>query len=240
MARKAPPEPEEEGAPEWLMTFSDLMSLLLTFFVLLLSFANMDIQKFREMLGSIKDAFGVQVKRPEADYVAFSPSPFENKMKLSKQDKQVLGMVLTVKSLLGTEAKKEPIEINAEDRGVMVRVQSDVLFKRGSAQLLPSAKKVLDSIIKLLKKNDWMVAIRGHTDDTEAKYSKYHSPWDLSIARATTVLRYILKKGKFNPRRFRAEGYGDTLPLVPNISPQNRAKNRRVEFYFYRPTVETY
>ncbi len=235
MARKEPPPKQEEGAPEWLMTFSDLMSLLLTFFVLLLSFANMDIKKFQDMLGSIKDAFGVQVKRKEATYVAFSPSKYESKIKLTKNDKNVLGMVLTLKSLLTDVQKSVPMDISPEENGVLVRIQSDVLFKKGTAKLLPSSKKALDAIIQLLKKNDWMVAIRGHTDDEEAKYSKYHSAWELSTARAAAVLEYILKKGKFNPRRFRAEGYGDTLPIVPNISEKNREKNRRVEFYFYRP-----
>ncbi|GAB6886552.1 flagellar motor protein MotB [Desulfothermus okinawensis JCM 13304] len=237
MARREPPPKQEEGAPEWLMTFSDLMSLLLTFFVLLLSFANMDIQKFKDMLGSIKDAFGVQVKRKEAEYIAFSPSKYESKVKLTKQDKDVLGMVFTVKSMLTDVQKNTPMDISAEDNGVLIRIQSDVIFKKGTAILLPSSKKVLDSIIKLLKKNDWMVAIRGHTDDREAKNTKYSSAWELSTARAAAVLRYILEKGKFNPRRFKAEGYADTLPIVPNISEKNRAKNRRVEFYFYRPTV---
>jgi chemotaxis protein MotB len=238
MARKEPPQPQEEGAPEWLMTFSDLMSLLLTFFVLLLSFANMDIQKFQDMLGSIKEAFGVQVKRKQADYVAFSPSKYESKVKLTKEDKQILGMVFTIKSLLSETSKTVPLDVSTEDEGVLVRVQSDLMFKKGTAILLPSSKKILDSIIKLLKKNDWMVAIRGHTDDREIKSSKYPSAWELSTARAAAVLRYLLEKGKFNPRRFKAEGYADTLPLVPNISEKNRAKNRRVEFYFYRSRVE--
>ncbi len=235
MSRREPPESKEEGAPEWLTTFSDLMSLLLTFFVLLLSFANMDIQKFQDMLGSIQGAFGVQTKRKEAEYVAFSPSKYESKVKLTKEDKQVLGMVLSVKSSMSDLTKTYPMDITTEDNGVLIRIQSDALFKKGTAILLPSSKKVLDSIVKLLKKNDWMVAIRGHTDDREAKNSKYPSGWELSTARAAAVLRYILAKGKFNPRRFRAEGYADTLPIVPNISEKNREKNRRVEFYFYRP-----
>ncbi len=237
MASREPEQKQEEGAPEWLTTFSDLMSLLLTFFVLLLSFANMDIQKFQDMLGSIKDAFGVQVKRPEAPYAAFSPSPYENKVKLTKEDKQVLGMVLIAKSILGKAQKSTPMDITTEQDGVLVRIRSEVLFKKGTAKILPESKKVLDSIIELLKKNDWMVAIRGHTDDIEAKNSKYPSAWELSTARAAAVLKYILEKGGFNPRRFRAEGYADTLPLVPNTNKENRRKNRRVEFYFYRPHV---
>lgn len=234
MASREPEQKQEEGAPEWLMTFSDLMSLLLTFFVLLLSFANMDIQKFQDMLGSIKDAFGVQVKRPEASYVAFSPSQYESKVQLTKEDKQVLGMVLTAKSLLQEAEKTTPMDITSEEDGVLVRIKSDVLFHKGTATILPESKKALDSIIELLKKNNWMVAIRGHTDDTEAKNSKYPSAWELSTARAAAVLKYLLEKGGFNPRRFRAEGYADTLPLVPNTDEENRKKNRRVEFYFYR------
>ncbi len=90
----------------------------------------MDIQKFKDMLGSIKDAFGVQVKRKEAEYIAFSPSKYESKVKLTKQDKDVLGMVFTVKSMLTDVQKNTPMDISAEDNGVLIRIQSDVIFKK--------------------------------------------------------------------------------------------------------------
>lgn len=238
-----PNEPEqkcEEGLPPWLATFADLMSLLLTFFVLLLSFANMDIQKFQDMMGSIKDAFGVQVKRKTADYIAFSPSEYESKVSnLTKEDKLVLGMVMRVKSIL--EADKSAgkfAQVSAEENGVLIRVNSGVMFQPGSATLLPSSYPVLNKVIQILMENNLDLTVRGHTDDRWVKSSIYPSNWELSAARAAAALRYILEHSKVSKVRLSAVGYADTRPLVPNTTEANRAINRRVEFYFHRPRVE--
>ena len=234
---KRPQPPGDEGAPAWMVTFSDLTTLLLTFFVLLLSFANMDIVKFREMLGSIKDAFGVQVKRQEAEYVAFSPSPYEKKSDLTKDEEFVLGMVLRIRSLF--EADKETkglVEIAVVKDKVLLRVRNSIMFKPGSAKLLPQAYPILNKIIKILEENNVDLKVIGHTDDTPVERGPYPSNWELSAARAGAVVRYIITHSKvIKPTRLQAIGLADTRPLVPNINEENRAKNRRVEFYFYRP-----
>ncbi len=229
----------EEGLPGWLATFADLMSLLLTFFVLLLSFSNQDVQKFRDMMGSIKDAFGVQVQRKQADYIAFSPSQFERKdIKIDQDTRMLLGMVLKLKAVLEeNKLLKKNVDVTSDDNGVLIRVSSGVMFKPGSAVLKPEAYPVLNEVIKLLKENNFDVIVRGHTDDTPAG-ANFPSNWELSAARAAAALRYIVEKGGINPSRLKAVGYADTRPLVPNTSPSNRALNRRVEFYFHRPQVE--
>ncbi len=235
-----PEPPSEEGAPEWMVTFSDLTTLLLTFFILLLSFANMDIVKFKEMLGSIKDAFGVQVKRKEAEYAAFSPTPYEKKSILTQKEEFVLGMVLEIKTLFESDKRtKGNVEVEAEKDGVLLRVGNSIMFKPGSAELLPQAYPILNKVIKILEENNVDLKVMGHTDDTPVeKGSLYPSNWELSAARAGAVVRYILSHSKaIKPTRLQAIGLADTRPLVPNISPENRAKNRRVEFYFYRPPV---
>ncbi len=234
-----PEPPAEEGAPEWMVTFSDLTTLLLTFFILLLSFANMDIVKFREMLGSVKDAFGVQVKRKEAEYVAFSPTPYEKKSALTQKEEFVLGMILEIKSLFESDKKtKGNVEVEAERDGVLLRVGNSIMFKPGSAELLPQAYPILDKIVKILEENNVDLKVMGHTDDIPVKGSIYPSNWELSAARAAAVVRYIISHSKaIKPTRLQAIGLADTRPLVPNISPENRAKNRRVEFYFYRPKI---
>jgi len=232
----------EGGLPGWLATFADLMSLLLTFFVLLLSFANMDAQKFKQMLGSIKDAFGVQVERPEADFVAFSPSQYERKeVKLDKDTKQLLSMILQVKALLDENKKlKKEVHVSAENDGVLIRVSSGVMFDPGKATLKPTAYPVLNEVIKILKNNNFDLVVRGHTDDRPIHSKEFPSNWELSAARAAAAVRYLIEKGGINPARLKAVGYADTRPLVPNTSETNRAINRRIEFYFHRPKVATW
>ncbi|HDQ41746.1 MAG TPA: flagellar motor protein MotB [Desulfonatronum sp.] len=227
----------EEGAPSWMVTFADLMSLLLTFFILVLSFANLDVVRFREMLGSIQQAFGVQVKRREADYVAFSPMQFERKdMELNQDKEQILSMVAQLRTILQVdEALKNSSKVEADDQGVVLRVDSRALFERGSAELKPEARQVLDTVSSTLKDYNMNLVIRGHTDNVLFRSAQFPSNWELSAARATAALRYILERGGLSPTRMRAVGYADSRPLVPNNTEENRKKNNRVEFYYHSP-----
>lgn len=225
-----------------MVTFADLMSLLLTFFILVLSFANMDIVRFRDMLGSIQTAFGVQVQRREADYVAFSPSQFERKdMELSKENEEILSMVVQLRTIMeNDETLQKSTGVEADDNGMVLRVDSASMFDRGSATLRPEAESALDAVISILRNYNMNLVIRGHTDDVPVNSAQFPSNWELSAARATAALRYIMEYGGFSPTRMRAVGYADSRPLVPNTSEENRRKNRRVEFYYHSPDAQTW
>ena len=228
--RKKPDEPPvEEGLPIWMATFADMVTLLLCFFVLLLSFANQDITKFRTMMGSIKDAFGIQVERKEAEFAAFSPSKYERKdMELSQENKAVLGMVLQLKSITEELELQKSLKISTDDQGVIMRVRNDFMFDPGSAKLKTGALKVLDSAIKILKNHNFNLVIRGHTNDLPVKSKIYPSNWELSSARAHAVLHYVREKFGTPPERIMAVGCGEYHPIGDNTTEMGRAKNRRV------------
>ncbi len=229
----------EEGLPLWMATFSDLMTLLLCFFVLLLSFANMDIVKFKETVGSLKDAFGVQRKRDDFRQVALAPTQFERKeLELKKEDRQIMEMVVSIKNSLDQNSE-EKIQVSPDDKGVLLRVDSGVLFASGSAKLKPGAEKILKHIVNILKKQNYNVVVRGHTDNIPIRSGVYPSNWELSAARAAATLRYLAGQG-ISTSRMKAVGYADTRPIVPNNTKANRGLNRRVEFYFHRPGVESW
>ncbi|WP_462325510.1 OmpA/MotB family protein [Desulfoplanes sp.] len=241
MPKKQDQETEcEAGAPAWMATFADLMSLLLTFFVLLLSFANMDIQKFQDMMGSVKDAFGVQVKRKQDTYIAFSPSKFERRdMSVNKQSQEVMGLNMAVQSALQKdETLKKNVDLKPDDSGLLMRIGSGVMFEPGSAVLTKEAVPVLARVIKILKDYNFDLIVRGHTDDTIDPSDNYPSNWELSSARAASAVRYLLDKSDVSPFRVKAVGYADTRPLLPNTSEANRRHNRRVEFYFRHPDIK--
>lgn len=241
--KKTDDTPCEEGLPLWLATFADMMSLLLCFFVLLLSFANQDITKFRTLMGSIKDAFGVQVKRDEAEFAAFSPSKFERKdVKLSEDNKMLLGMVLQLKKLVVDDPElKEVSEITQDDQGVIMRVPNNVIFEPGTAQLSPDAVNVFSRVEGFLKEHNFDLVVRGHTDDRfEQGNPALPSNWELSSARSGAVLRYLIEKGGIKPSRLKAVGYSDSQPLVPNNTDENRFLNNRMEFYFHRPVISSW
>jgi len=233
-------QPCEEGAPAWMATFADLMSLLLTFFVLLLSFANMDIQKFQDMMGSVKDAFGVQVKRKQDTYIAFSPSKYERDgIPMSQQNKEVLGLNAAMQSALQEDERlKKNVDLKPEDSGLLMRISSGVMFESGSAVLTREAIPVLDKVITVLRDHNFDLIVRGHTDDIVPTSSTYPSNWELSSARAASAVRYLLEHSSISPFRLKAVGYADTRPLVPNTGEANRKINRRVEFYFKHPDIK--
>ncbi|CCO22656.1 OmpA/MotB family protein [Maridesulfovibrio hydrothermalis] len=229
--------PPEEGLPPWMATFADMVTLLLCFFVLLLSFANTDLDKFKELLGSVKDAFGVKVERREADFMALTPSDVKrDEIKMDSNDKRLLGLVLRIKAMLDQDdATRKSSGVKAEKDGVLVNSSSASLFQPGSSKLRPGASKILDKVISILKDHNYNLVVRGHTDNSEIRSKKYPTNWELSSARAASALRYIVEKGGIAPKRLKAVGYADTQPLVKNNTPENRRKNRRLEFFYHKP-----
>ncbi|WP_319763987.1 OmpA family protein [Maridesulfovibrio sp.] len=234
--------PPEEGLPPWMATFADMVTLLLCFFVLLLSFANNDLEKFKELLGSLKDAFGVNIERQEADYLALTPSDLKRKeVKMDSNDKRLLGLVLRIKALLDEEdATRKSSGVKADQDGVLVSTDSAALFHPGTAKLTPDAYKVLDKVISILKDHNYNLVVRGHTDNKEVHSRKFPTNWELSSARAASALRYIVEKGGIAPKRLKAVGYADTQPLVKNDTPANRRKNRRLEFFYHKPARDSW
>jgi chemotaxis protein MotB len=129
--------------------------------------------------------------------------------------------------------------ISADEVGVQLRINSDVMFKPGTAELTPDAGKALQDVIKVLREYNLYLVVRGHADGEEAR-PPYPSNWELSGARAAAVLRYLVDTGKIKATRMRGVAYADTRPVEPAIDETAKAKNRRVEFHFHRPEVMSY
>lgn len=221
-----------------MATFADMATLLMTFFVLLLSFANMDIVKFRMMAGSVKDAFGTQVENP-GDFEEKSDTAVT--IQLSEEEDRTIDMMQMGERIRRTVEEQEledRTEVKVDDDGVTLTVAGTFVFDGGSAELKPGFKKFLAEIASLIKEHDYPLAIEGHTDNIPINSPLYPSNWELSSCRATAVLRFLIDNYQIPPDRLVAVGYSDTRPLVANDSPENRAKNRRVEFHFKKNTPE--
>ncbi len=221
-----------------MATFADMVTLLLCFFVLLLSFAKQDVNKFRDLMGSIKNAFGVQIKRPEAEFSAFSPSQYERKdVELNQENKEMLDMVLQLKQMVvQDEQLKKIAKIATDDKGVILRIPNKLLFDSGSATVKKDADKVLQYVVKTLNELNFDVVVRGHTADVYEKSATYPSNWELTSSRAAAALRRILETSEIPASRLKAVGYADSQPLVPNTTDANRSINNRTEFYFHKPS----
>lgn len=239
------------------MTFADLMSLLLAFFVLLFSFSEMDAQKYKQVAGSMRQAFGIQreikVKDPPKginiiaqEFSAGTPDSksvnemrqhttddFMQFLKIPKPSAAFVDAINKekdrLKLALADEIEQGFVEIKIEDRTIVVSIQERGSFGSGSNKLIGDFIPVLKKMAATVGANPGSVNVAGHTDSRPIHTSQFRSNWELSASRAVTVVHALMQEGSIPKNRFRVEGFGDTRPVESNDSAEGRARNRRVE-----------
>ncbi len=214
------------GAPVWMCTFADLMSLLMCFFVLLLSFATMDARKYKQVAGSMKDAFGVQQQDPvegmqqgnEMISSSFETIPLQVQIKMAKE--------------FGQESADGTVQVDYSPQGLILRVKGTLGFDAGRAKIKKEFHPLLNKIGMMAQKADLIIEVSGHTDNAPLQKgrSSFKTNWGLSAARAVAVVDYWRRTLDLPPQRLAAIGYAYGQPIATNATPEGRAKNRRVEF----------
>jgi len=245
------------GIPPWVLTFADLMSLLLAFFVLLFSFSEMDSAKYKQVAGSMKDAFGIQqevkVKDPPKginiiaqEFSAGTPDSrvAQNEVRQHTTDDfrqylqlPVLGMIKEtldeekkrLQAALASEIDDGYVEVDIIDEALVIRILESGSFASGSTELIEPFRFLMEKMARTIGDNPGAVVVAGHTDSVPISTGKYRSNWELSASRAVSVLHELMKQGSIPSGRFQLEGYGDTRPVDTNKTSQGRARNRRVE-----------
>jgi chemotaxis protein MotB len=246
-----------EGAPAWMATMADMFSLLLTFFVLLLSFSNLDLVKFRAMAESIQTALGVTSQTSvgifnnnsnpiDFDTAALNSTNSANLNGAGREDIRIKEisehekMAKDIAKVVAEMGLEDTVTVKASSRGVLMQVQGQVFFSAGQADLKPGSKPFLDEIARIITASPYNVAIEGHTDDTPIHTARFPSNWELSTSRAISALRYLVDKGHIDPHRLSSAGYADTRPVVPNDTAQHQRQNRRVEFVLFKEERELF
>lgn len=195
----------------WLITLSDLMTLLLVFFVMFFAVAN----------NAGKDKKQAEPPVKELQPVAAAKTPAQ-----ATAEKMKAEMASTINNL----GMKEDVSVQAGNSEIIITMKERLTFKPAEADMLGSSDPVMEKVAKLIKENpSFIVEIDGHTDNVPIKTSTYPSNWELSVARATSVLKYFINRHGIEPSRFYIKGNADQRPVVPNTSPELRAQNRRVE-----------
>lgn len=200
-----------------MTTFGDSMSLLLTFFVLLVSTISLDKAKMEAMLGSLKGSLGIMEKTKQS---LVPPPPVVMNPRES--------MMEELHEFISSRGLSSHVEIETLLQGIRINMRSPVLFDLGKAELKTQIMPLLDKIAALLKDIPNEIDIEGHTDNLPIHTSRFPSNWELSTARAISVGKYLIELGIL-PFRIGIAGYADSRPLYPNDTPQHRALNRRVE-----------
>ncbi|WP_022850995.1 OmpA family protein [Limisalsivibrio acetivorans] len=233
MGKKKCPECEK-GAPKWMATFTDMNMLLLTFFVLLLAMSSMDKRKIKEALGSLQGSMGILQHGSKTEMTAediVSRISFVD-TKNNVQTKTIA----TIKSYVKSANLSKVVTVVETKKGVSVRIMDSVLFGPGSAELRPEARPLLSKLSAVIESSPYNALVEGHTDDTPSRSARFPSNWELSTARAVSVVKFMIDQG-VNPQTLAASGYGEYHPLLPNITQENRAKNRRVEVNLVSPEL---
>ncbi|MEN8189995.1 MAG: flagellar motor protein MotB [Thermodesulfobacteriota bacterium] len=218
------------GAPAWMVTYSDLVTLLLTFFVLLLSMANMDEDKFIQASSSVRDAFGHYSKPASSQFsIPIIPSPPISKFAPIKNE-MATRIYKRIKSQIKASKIPEDVElIKRDDDTIILRINESILFRQGESRLNPESYPVLRRIADILRPLPMRLRIEGHTDNVLISNRKINN-WNLSVDRAISVLRFFNKANLLPLDRMSAVGYGLERPAFPNSTEQGRTKNRRVDF----------
>ncbi len=212
---------EPESSDRWVVSYADFVTLLFAFFTTMYAISQVDAGKLKMFTGSMKSAFKSEDVKPVKSViegiVPVAPDTFSIEEDLRKG--------------LAALQSREDMEISHDERGVVLSIGDNLLFEVGKAGLKQDASVSIAAVASVLKKLPNKVIVEGHTDNipiAEA-HGRFSSNWELSTARATSVLSYLLATYNLPPERFAAAGYAEFRPKATNATPDGRAKNRRVD-----------
>lgn len=234
MARKKKESNNELTGDEWLGTYSDCVTLLMTFFVLLYSMSTVDAQKVQ----AISEAFSIMSGKSADSILQYDmyqgsqpvmggESKVDNMIEQSENvDKKT--MYEEVSEYVKKNQLETTIDVAQDKNGVVLQLRDNILFDSGKADLTDGSKEVLEKINTLISTMPNSIQIEGHTDNVPISNSVYQDNLELSSARAASVVRYFTQVKEQSAAKFSAVGCGDSKPKVENTSEENKAQNRRV------------
>lgn len=262
MAKKGKKEEGPKGAAPWMATFSDLMNLLLCFFVLLFSMSTVNEEKFQMVIASLQSSMSIfqggSLSIGDGDLVGAGIRQLEfldayyNELANTKDQenggtegdlkdqlteaglKESEGMAENIQNAVDELGISNAVEIDFDSQYVTLNLSGGILFASGKAEILPDAKAIIDKIAIVLEKYDKnIIEIEGHTDNVPISSGRYEDNNVLSMYRALEVADYIRAHSNLNPAYIKSSGRGEYAPIASNDTSEGRARNRRVEIKIY-------
>lgn len=215
----------------WLDTYADTITLLLTFFILLYSISAVDSQKLKQLSKALQGSLGGSTAVTELKNIDDLKVDVKDAAKAAAKDAKDTKEDLTkkVNEAINKNSLNNVIKVREEERGIVLQLDETILFDSGRDALKQTSIAALDTITKLVNDVDNDILVEGHTDNVPIHNSRFASNWDLSTARAVSVVSYFVETKGIKPTRFAVKGYGEFKPLVPNDTAENRSINRRVD-----------
>jgi chemotaxis protein MotB len=227
-------EDDHDNFERWLITYSDLITLLLAFFIMMYTFSRQDAQKYQEVAEQLRAIFtgGASILKTGSALHSKAVITLPQPASTADVEKQLEKEIQRMAEALDPEHK---ISVFRDERGIVIRIMDRAFFDEGRAQLKETAKTALMKIAPILKASNSPIRIEGHTDNVPISTNEFASNWELSVRRATEVVRHLIEKHDFPPERISASGYAEYRPVAPNDTEQNRALNRRIEIILVQP-----
>ncbi len=226
--RKRRRHEENHGQERWLLTYSDLITLLLGLFVILYAMSKIDTKKYNQWVAAFGGVFGssqVEMKQ------GIGEKGLVEGLNEQIQVRQML------KEALELNGKNNSITISIDERGVTIHIQEELLFPSGQAELKNSSLRTMDSLAQVIKRLPNDIRIEGHTDNLPIKTARFPTNWHLSVTRAMSTGYYMIEQHGINPDKVSVVGYGDLRPLGSNDTEQGRSLNRRVDIVILMSAV---
>lgn len=233
---------KKDNSERWLLTYSDLITLLLAFFIVMYGMSSADAKKFSKLASSMKKAFNVGVlEGSPSSSILDQSTELSTRIDAGSDDQTGLGaseldaVFSEVGWIFQEEGIEDKVSIEVRPEGVAISLSGNLLFTSGRSDLRPESVKLLSSIGKAIARLPNPIRVEGHTDDIPPNGSEFPTNWELSGARAVSVVRYFSEIENIKPSRLSAVAYSQYQPAVANNSPQGRARNRRSEILIMYP-----
>lgn len=231
-------EPEKENNERWLITYSDLITLLLIFFIVMYTLSKVDADKYQAIAASLSKTMGGSQSIMESGGPSIVPGADQDQGEtsdLNEVEQQNLEKIKQqIQEYVDNNGLAGKVTVTIEERGVVVSFQDVVLFSLGVADLSPSSREIVDKIGAILHQTNNYIRVEGHTDNLPIRTSQFPSNWELSLARSASVVHRLIEYSQIPPDRLSATGYGEYRPRLANDTDTNRQQNRRVDIVVLR------
>jgi chemotaxis protein MotB len=234
-SRRASNQEKHESSERWLLTYADLITLLLAFFVIMYGMSSADAKKFSRLAESMRRAFNVDILEGMPGRSIMEQSMDMSAVNVADEaliNAEIAGLETlygTVSDFLEQKGLTDRVEMSLRSDGVAISISGNMLFTSGRAELRPDAVDLLHTLGQALAPLSNQIRVEGHTDDVAPVGTDYPTNWELSGARSVSVVRWLAEIEGIDPGRLSAAAYSEFRPAVANDSPRGRSKNRRSE-----------
>ncbi|MDP4172810.1 MAG: OmpA family protein [Bacteroidota bacterium] len=212
---------EENDKDRYLVTYADLITLLLGLFIILYAMSNIDLEKYHKVMFAMGNVLGVKE--------SVIPGVSDKKVEIRNNINPINGLKSNLQNVISQNSLDNSIRLEENERGITIHILDDILFASANAEINESSKGILDRLASVIKTLPNDIRIEGHTDNVPIKASVYASNWHLSVARALNTAYYLINSQGLSPEKVSIVGYSEYRPVTTNKTSEGRRSNRRVD-----------